>query len=295
VGDSDEPLPLSPDHFLSSRLYHCLPEIPGATLAWRYQQKEEALRMAWHRFMQECLPERHKITGKQGKSYNLEPGDIVCDISDKMNKTPLGHWPLGIVLKVTTSADKVVRRVFMLKSRTNNVVERKAAHLVRIECLDEEAKERLRKRKLLIMSDFDLTPEQYAEIRREAADNQKKHEAFVAKLRRREARRVRLEHLDVEKDLPNAILPPTDETRAATPRRRGRPRKIVDVTDSEPVNWSSATTSKLALLRDGILPRSGDPVADLIQTAIPGPMPESTTLSAADVASICRSLLELCI
>jgi hypothetical protein len=308
VGDSDEPLPLSPDHFLSSRLYHCLPEIPGATLARRYQQKEEALRMAWYRFMQDCLPERHKITGRKGKSYNLEPGDIVCDISDKMNKTPLGHWPLGIVLKVTPSADKVVRRVFMLKSRTHNVVERKAAHLVRIECLDEESKERLRKRKLLFTSNFDLTPEQYAEIRREAAENQRKHETFVAKLRRREAERLRHEHLDTHKDLANAIMPPDAPSNAVAPRRRGRPRKFIDVTDSEPVKWSSGTTSKLALLRDGLLPRSDDLVADLIKTAIPDEgqpcltQPTAAALTkptpsadAAAIESLCRGLVEMCI
>jgi len=181
VGDSDDPLPITPDHFLMARLYKRLPEMKTSDFASLWRQGQRALELFWARFMREYVPELNKVRVKDGHSYNLEVGDIVCDVSDPMGKTPLGYWPLAIVVKTETSEDGIVRRAIIRRATTRRLSLRAAKFLTRIQAVDQASIERLTAMKILMPKDKTLSKEELEEIKAEAEENRKSHEAAVLK------------------------------------------------------------------------------------------------------------------
>ena len=140
IKGTDDPQPVTPDHFLLPRMYKRLPDMAKFDYGRLWQQREEALQMFLKQFNQNYFQQQQRDTQKHGVSYTLEPGDVVCDVSRKSDQTDYDNWPLGIVVKADPSDDGVVRRVIIRKSRTRKLVSRSAAHIIKMEGLDEETK-----------------------------------------------------------------------------------------------------------------------------------------------------------
>ena len=139
-----------------------------------WEQMEDALEQFHNQFKRNYFAHQQRDTQKHGETYNLEVGDVICDVSRKTDRTDYENWPLGIVVKADPDEKGVVRRVIIRRGTTRTLVSRSAAHIVRMEALDEETKEILRRKKILLSPDVELTEEQLAEIADEARRNEEK-------------------------------------------------------------------------------------------------------------------------
>ena len=212
--NQDDPLPLTPDHFLVARMYKHLPEIKDVSYAKLWRQAQTALALFWHRFKREYIPVLNKPPPKnQRHAYNLEVGDVVCDVSDKNAQTLMGNWPLGVVIHVTTSADGVTRQAIIRKP-SKRFGHRAAKDLIKLEALDRETLKVYLKEKCKLQNGVKLTKEQMDQIRAESIEEER-----ICKARRKEEleREIKI-LLESAKSNPNQsnILSEGVQTRSAT-------------------------------------------------------------------------------
>jgi hypothetical protein len=109
MSGADEPMALTPNHFLAARTFADLaPFISSDTTKlerWRLLQK--TMDENWRRFQKEVAPELHKFSKVVNNQETLEPGDVVI-LLDKKDR---GEWPLGRILDSDYSRDGRIRRV----------------------------------------------------------------------------------------------------------------------------------------------------------------------------------------
>ena len=120
---SEEPVPLSPSHFLIGQRLTALPPTVNATSAvpdvnqnqlnrrWRYRQR--IVNMFWIRWKREYLMElrsAHCSSPVKGPS-DLKPGDVVLVNEDKL---PKHLWKLGRITEVYVGRDGKVRSCLVM-------------------------------------------------------------------------------------------------------------------------------------------------------------------------------------
>ena len=110
--DINEPLPLTPNHFLQGRSSLNLP--PGVFVgdekniskAWRTSQEIAA--HFWNWFPREILPGQQILSKWNKSSKNLKVDNLVWILEDF---TPRGSWPVAQVTQVFPGDDGIVRSV----------------------------------------------------------------------------------------------------------------------------------------------------------------------------------------
>jgi hypothetical protein len=109
LSGADEPLALTPSHFLAARTFEDLaPDLPeDIPMVERWHRLQKAMDECWNRFKREVVPELHKFHKVVNNDDPLEPGDIVI----MLDKQGRGEWPLGKVLDSDFSRDGRMRRV----------------------------------------------------------------------------------------------------------------------------------------------------------------------------------------
>ena len=110
--DINDPLPLTPNHFLLGRPSTNLPSgvfsqsKVAVTKSWKTSQI--LAQHFWNRFIREYLPNQQKRSKWHKVNQNLKVHDLVWILEDF---TPRGLWPLAKVIEVYPGSDKVVRSV----------------------------------------------------------------------------------------------------------------------------------------------------------------------------------------
>ena len=110
--DINDPLPLTPNHFLLGRssvnLSPCvfIGKEKNLSKSWRSSQQNAT--HFWNRFLREYLPTQQVRCKWHKTSKNLQVDDLVWILEDF---TPRGLWPLARVIQVFPGTDGIVRSV----------------------------------------------------------------------------------------------------------------------------------------------------------------------------------------
>ena len=105
-------------------------EIEDADLKKRAKQLRHCKERVWSRWTKEyvrALRERHNLVHKE-RQLNLKVGDVVIIRGDEKNRA---HWKLGIVTKLITGRDGVVRAAQLRAGKS--YLERAVQHLYPLE------------------------------------------------------------------------------------------------------------------------------------------------------------------
>ena len=108
----NDPLPLTPNHFLLGRPSVNYP--PGnfktqkVTVTRSWKSAEELASHFWSRFLREYIPNQQTRSKWNKTSENLKVNDLVCLLE---NFTPRGLWPFAKVIEIYPGSDGVVRSV----------------------------------------------------------------------------------------------------------------------------------------------------------------------------------------
>ena len=108
----NDPLPLTPNHFILGRLSINVPSSifldKTVTLPKSWKNAQFLAQQFWNRFLREYLPERQFRTKCNTASNNLAVDDLVWVLEDY---TPRGLWPLAKILEVHPASDGTARWV----------------------------------------------------------------------------------------------------------------------------------------------------------------------------------------
>ena len=110
--DINDPLPLTPNHFLLGRPTVNFP--PGVfserkiTISKSWRTSQHLAEHFWNRFLREYIPNQQKRSKWTKCCPNLQVGDLVWVLEDF---TPRGLWSLAKVIEVYPSSDQIVRSV----------------------------------------------------------------------------------------------------------------------------------------------------------------------------------------
>ena len=115
--DEDGIEALTPGHFLIGRPLEALPDTPSAfqsmSILRRWNLCQSLVRHFWKRWSTDYFASLRKLTKWYSPSRNLREGDVVLLKEDGMIPT---KWPLGIVAKLYTGKDGIVRVVTLRTS-----------------------------------------------------------------------------------------------------------------------------------------------------------------------------------
>ena len=140
--ENDEPLPLSPSHFLIGRRINSLPDISDSTvprsnkrtLTKMFRYREQVLNHFWKRWRKEYLLELRSanMNISTGASSNFKIGDIVLIHEDKV---PKHLWKCGRITELYYGRDSKVRSCALQTS--SGLIKRPVQLLYKLE-LDTE-------------------------------------------------------------------------------------------------------------------------------------------------------------
>ena len=106
--DPDDDDPLTPFHFLIGRATPSYPvgnQYEQVDLRKRWEHTQQLSDAFWQRWVKGYLPTLAQRPKWRHHQANVEVDDVI--IAD--NRHPLGLWPKGVVVKVHTGADGIVR------------------------------------------------------------------------------------------------------------------------------------------------------------------------------------------
>ena len=110
--DINDPLPLTPNHFLLGRssvnLSPCVFIGKEKNLSKGWRSSQQIATHFWNRFLREYLPTQQVRCKWHKMSKNLQVDDLVWILEDF---TPRGLWPLARVIQVFPGTDGTVRSV----------------------------------------------------------------------------------------------------------------------------------------------------------------------------------------
>ena len=110
--DINDPLPLTPNHFLLGRPNANFP--PGVfserkiTISKSWRTSQHLAEHFWNRFLREYIPNQQKSSKWTKGCPSLQVGDLLWVLEDF---TPRGLWPLAKIIEVYPSWDQIVRSV----------------------------------------------------------------------------------------------------------------------------------------------------------------------------------------
>ena len=129
--------PLTPNHILLGRHrnWSSITDVSEADITSRrkWKQVQALTRTFWSRWIKEYLPSLTKRTCWKEKIPNLVVGELVLLEDDDLKRR---KWPLGRIVSVSPSADRVVR---VAEVRTSNgIYTRPASKLYKLEDTSNE-------------------------------------------------------------------------------------------------------------------------------------------------------------
>ena len=105
----EDPVPLTPDHFLKSgapTYLYGTPQHDKEQLGKRYRCLLDILNQYWKRFLENYIPTLHRVEKWQRGSKDMKVGQVVMVLEPGIGR---GEWPLGRIIAVYLGSDGRVR------------------------------------------------------------------------------------------------------------------------------------------------------------------------------------------
>ncbi|XP_074649826.1 uncharacterized protein LOC141904997 [Tubulanus polymorphus] len=137
--DQEDPLPLTPGHFLVGRNLQIVPDIDDVTkktsFGQKWQYRQRLAKLFWSRWYKEYLVELNKMQKWTEIQENAKIGDVVLVADDNVKKA---DWRLGRIIDVHMGRDDLVRSVTV--KTVKGVIRRPVQRLRLVESADDDEK-----------------------------------------------------------------------------------------------------------------------------------------------------------